>query len=381
MSALSKNQQISDTIDQLDKEKEKYFVASQWRLMWAKLKRHRLALGGSVVIAFFYTIGIFAGFIAPHNRDTYNAKLSFAPPQRIHFFDEDGFHLRPFVYAKKSKLELSTLTRTFTDDKSKRYDLHFFVRGDPYRFWGFFHTNLHLFGTKENEMLFLFGTDKLGRDLFSMNVYATRMSLSIGLVGVFLAFVLGIILGGISGFYAGTPDLIIQRIIEFVIALPTIPLWMTLSVAMPRQWSIAKIYFGITIILSLFAWAGLARVTRGKILELREEDFVMAARLSGSGISRMIFRHLMPSFMSYLIVHLTLAVPGMIIAETALSFLHLGLRPPAVSWGVLISNAQNVRAISLYPWLLIPGLWVVLIVLAFNFVGDGLRDAADPYKR
>ncbi|MBA7549744.1 Dipeptide transport system permease protein DppC [subsurface metagenome] len=228
--------------------------------------------------------------------------------------------------------------------------------------------------------MFLFGTDKLGRDLFSRNIYAARISLSIGLVGVVFSFVLGCILGGISGYYGGAADMIIQRIIEFLLCIPTIPLWMGLSAALPPEWSPIKVYFGITIILAIRGWCGLARVVRGKLLELREEDFAMAAKIAGATDGRVITRHLLPSFLSYLIVNLTLAIPWMILGETSLSFLGLGLRPPVVSWGVLLKQAQNFRTVALHPWLLIPGLFVIITVLTFNFLGDGLRDAADPYK-
>jgi len=239
--------------------------------------------------------------------------------------------------------------------------------------------DIHLFGVKKEE-IFLFGTDNLGRDLFSRNIYAARISLSIGLVGVALSFLLGCILGGLSGYYGGTTDMIVQRGVEFLISIPTIPLWMGLSAALPAQWSPIKVYFGITIILSIVGWCGLARVVRGKLLELREEDFTMAAKIAGTSDRGIIVRHLLPSFLSYLIVSVTLAVPRMILGETALSFLGLGLRAPVVSWGVLLKNAQNFRSVALHPWLLIPGLFVIIVVLSFNFLGDGLRDAADPYK-
>ncbi|GAG86866.1 unnamed protein product, partial [marine sediment metagenome] len=255
----------------------------------------------------------------------------------------------------------------------------FFVHGDEYKFWNLFKEDIRLLGVKEGTM-FLFGTDGLGRDLFSRNIYAARISLSIGLIGVAFSFILGSILGGISGYYGGITDTIIQRIVEFLISIPTIPLWMGLAAALPPEWPIIKVYFGITVILSIVGWCGLARVVRGKLISLREEDFIMAAKISGSGKGRTITRHLLPSFLSYLIVNLTLSIPRMILGETALSFLGLGLRSPAVSWGVLLSEAQNVQTVALHPWLLIPGFFVIIVVLAFNFLGDGLRDAADPYK-
>jgi peptide/nickel transport system permease protein len=305
----------------------------------------------------------------------------YCPPQRIHFIDDEGkFHVRPFVYAYVPSRDPKTLARVYTVDKTRRHPIYFFVRGEPYKLWNLIPLDVHLFGTKDRQTLFLFGTDKLGRDLFSRTLHASRVSLSIGLAGVAISFILGSLLGGISGYYGGAPDMVIQRLIEFLMCIPHVPLWMTLSAALPPEWPPLQVYFGITIILSLLGWCPLARVVRGKLLSLREEDYVMAAKIAGARERRIIAKHLLPSFASYLIVHLTLAVPGMILGETALSFLGLGLRPPVVSWGVLLSEAQKVKAVYMNPWLLIPGVFVIVAVLAFNFVGDGLRDAADPYK-
>lgn len=358
---------------------EQYFIASQWQLMGRKFKKHKLAILGGIVLAFLYFCGLFCEFIAPNIVETRNAKYPFAPPQKIHFVHEGEFRLRPFVYGIISERDEETWKKIYTENKEEIYPIHFFIRGKPYKMWDLFWTDVHLFGVKDG-VIFLFGTDSLGRDLFTLNLYAARTSLSIGLVGVFLSFVLGIILGGVSGYYGGRADVIIQRIIEFLISIPTIPFWMALSAALPKDWPVIRIYFGITLILALRGWCGLARVVRGKILELREEDFVMAARLSALREVDIIGKHLLPGFLSYLIVHLTLAIPYMILAETSLSFLGLGLRSPAVSWGVLMHEAQNVRTIALRPWLMIPGMFVIVAVLAFNFLGDGLRDAADPYK-
>jgi len=358
---------------------ERYYVASQWQLMWRKFTKHKLAVSGATVLAILYFVAIFCEFFSPYDIYKRNNKYLYSPPQRIHFFDEEGFSFRPFVYGLKRTINPETLRKIYAEDRTKRYPIYFFVHGDEYKLWNLFPANIHLFGVKEGAV-FLFGTSRLGRDLFSRNLYAARISLSIGLVGIFLSFILGCTLGGISGYYGGAADTVIQRVIEFLISIPTIPLWMALAAALPPHWSAIKTYFGIVIILSIVGWCGLARVVRGKFLELREEDFTMAAKIAGATDGRIITRHLLPSFSSYLIVSLTLSIPGMILGETSLSFLGLGLRPPVVSWGVLLREAQNVRTIALYPWLLIPGLFVIITVLVFNFLGDGLRDAADPYK-
>jgi len=359
---------------------EKYYIASQWQLMWRKFIKNKLAIVGGTILAIFYFIAIFCEFFSTY--DPYKrTKNMYCPPQRIHFFDDkEGFHLSPFVFGIKKELDIESLKMTYTEDKTNKYPIHFFVHGDKYKLWNLFEADIHLLGVEKPGVLFLFGTDELGRDLFSRNLYASRISLSIGLVGVALSFVLGCILGGISGYFGGATDMVIQRIIEFLLSIPTIPLWMALSAALPREWSSIKVYFGITIILSFIGWCSLARVVRGKLISLREQDFTMAAKVAGATDLRIIVRHLIPSFFSYLIVSLTLSVPSMILGETSLSFLGLGIRPPAISWGTLLQDAQRVEVVVLYPWILIPGLFVILTVLSFNFVGDSLRDAADPYK-
>jgi len=358
---------------------EEFYVASQWQLMWRKFIKHKLAILGISILAIFYIAGIFCEFFSSYEVCHRYPEYVYCPPQRIHFFDEEGFHFRPFVYGFKRGMDLKSFRRIYTEDKTKKYPIYFFTHGDEYKLWNLFKADIHFWGVKEG-IMFLFGTDKLGRDLFSRNLYAARISLSIGLIGVAFSFVLGAVLGGVSGFYGGASDMIIQRAIEFLMSIPTIPLWMALSAALPPQWSSIKVYFGITIILSLKGWTGLARVVRGKILELREEDFTVAAKIAGTTDRKIITGHLLPSFLSYLIVSLTLAIPHMILGETSLSFLGLGIRPPAVSWGTLLHQAQNVRTVNMHPWLLIPGLFVIVVVLSFNFLGDGLRDAADPYK-
>ena len=359
---------------------EQYFLASHWQLMWRKLKKHKLAMIGGSLLACMYVVAILADFVAPYHPATRHTQFIHCPPQKIHFWDAEGrFHARPFVYGLTAELDTTTWRRIFTEDTTAINPIYFFVRGESYRVFGLFETDRHLFGVKEGTF-FLFGTERLGRDMLSRTIFAARISLSIGLAGVMMSFLLGLTLGGISGYYGGAIDTVIQRVIEILLAIPMIPFWMALSAALPRHWSSVRIYFAITILLALRNWCYLARVVRGKLLELRERDFVMAAKFAGARESLIIRRHLLPSFSSYLIVNLTLAIPFMIIGETSLSFLGLGLRPPTVSWGVLLQEAQNVRSVVIHPWLLIPGAFVIMVVLAFNFLGDGLRDAADPYK-
>ena len=361
---------------------ESYYLASQWQLVWRKFRRHRLAMFSLVVIAVLYSFALFAEFYSINDHQQRHVKYAKAPPHSLHFVDEEGiFHIVPFIYELKQELDMETLQRNYTEITSKRYHLKFFVEGMPYRLLGLIDTNIHLVGVDEPAVYFPFGTDELGRDLFSRTMYAARISLSIGFLGVVISFCLGCLIGGISGYFGGTVDLVIQRVIEFIISIPQIPLWMALAAALPPQWSSIQVYFGITIVLATVGWTTLARAVRGKLLELREADFVMAARISNMGDFDIIVKHLLPSFASFLIVVLSLSVPGMILAETALSFLEIGIRPPAVSWGVLLQDAQNIRSLSQSPWLLIPGLFVIVTVLAFNFLGDGLRDAADPYKQ
>jgi len=359
-------------------------VASQWQLMWWKFRKHRLAMAGGIVTLIIYLIALFVEFLSPSSPGVIRADYTWAPPQRLHLLrqTEEGLRWGPYVNGYKVEIDPEALKRTFVIDEEQVVNIGFFVRGEPYKMWGLWETDLHLVGSTDAAIpVYFLGADRMGRDLLSSMVYGTRISMSIGLLGVFLSFFLGILLGGISGFYGGTVDNLIQRVIEFIRSIPTIPLWMGLAAALPTDWPPLRIYFGITIILSFIGWTGLARVVRGRFLSLRTEDFVMSARLDGASELTTIWRHMVPSFFSHIIASLTLSIPGMILAETSLSFLGLGLRRPVVSWGVLLQEAQNIRSVATAPWLLIPGLAVLVAVLALNFLGDGLRDAADPYNR
>jgi peptide/nickel transport system permease protein len=371
-----------DGNDEADSKKDNYEVASQWQLMWWKFKKHKMAVTAGIILIIFYLCALFCEFLSPTLPLTRFTEYKNAPPQKIHFYDkESGFSLRPFVYDMKEKVDTATFRRTFAEDPTKKIPIRFFVRGETYSFWGLWDSNVHLMGTGNNtDPLFLMGTDKLGRDLFTRILYGSRISLSFGLVGIVITLFLGLLLGGISGYLGGITDTIIQRTIDLLICIPTIPLWMTLAAALPRDWSAIKIYFGMIIIFSVIGWTGLARVVRGKILSLREEDFTLAARLAGAGDLRIIRKHLLPSFASYIIVSATLSIPASILGETSLSFLGIGLQPPVVSWGVLLQDAQNLETLAHHPWLLWPAAFIILAVLMFNFLGDGLRDAADPYK-
>ena len=362
---------------------EEVYTATQWQLMWWRFRKHKLALISTSVLILLYLAGAFCEFLAPHDPHRYNVKRVYAPPQPLRFVSERGFRLRPFVYAVVSTRNMETLRVEYRVDTSIEIPVHFFVSSDPYKLWGLWKTDLHLFGLQEEDdpMLFLFGGDEMGRDVLSRVLYGSRVSLSIGLIGVAMNLVLGITIGGVSGYFGGLADTLIQRVIEFLRSIPGIPLWMTLAAALPRDWTPIRIYFGITVILSLLSWTGLARVVRGRFLALREEDFVLAARLGGATEMRTILYHMVPSFTSHLIASMTLSIPNMILSETSLSFLGLGLQPPIVSWGVLLQEAQNLRSVVHAPWMFLPGLTVVIAILAFNFVGDGLRDAADPYTR
>jgi peptide/nickel transport system permease protein len=383
-------QQVGEVVEELPDveevtgEEEKIYVASYWKLMWWRFRKHKMAIISSVILGIFYLVALFCEFVAPYDPEQYFIQYKLAPPSKIHILDAEGRLHMPFVYKIKQDKDPETQRNIYTEDTETQYPIQFFVHGPEYKLWGRWTMNLHFFGLpvpQEEQGVFLMGADRLGRDVFSRTCFGARLSLSIGLVGVLLSLTVGIVLGGISGYYGGTLDILIQRVIEFIRTIPSIPLWMALSAALPANWPIVRMYFAITIILSLIGWTWMARVVRGRFLAMREEDFVLAARLVGSGEIRIILRHMLPSFLSYIIASLTLAIPNMILAETGLSYIGLGLRAPAISWGVLLREAQNVRSLVLAPWVLTPALAVIVAILAFNFVGDGLRDAADPYAR
>lgn len=352
---------------------------SQARLMWWRFTRHRLAVVSLVFLGLMYLVVALAEFIAPYAVDTRNVGMIYAPPQPVHLF-RDGRLTAPFVLGRTMTLDMETLKRVYTNDPARVEPLRFFCHGTDYRFWGLIPGNLHLFCPAPGGEVHLLGTDRLGRDVLSRIIHGARISLTIGILGVSMSFVLGIVLGGLAGYHGGWIDMAVQRLIEVLQSIPTIPLWMALAAIMPVTWSPIVVYIGITAILGLLDWTGLARAVRSKLLALREEDYVLAARIMGASPGRIIAHHLIPGFMSHLIASATLTIPGMILGETALSFLGLGLRPPVTSWGILLTEARSISTLALYPWLLLPAVPVVLVVLAYNFLGDGLRDAADPLR-
>lgn len=355
-------------------EKEARYAASQWTMIWRRFRRNRFAMLGGVIVLIYYLLALFANFVAPYTLQTRFPKQTYLPPQPVYFFDEGT--LRPHVYEVESSYD-ENLRRVFTRTDKKIY-LEFFAKGEPYKLMGLFKTDVHLFQAPGGVVAIL-GTDRQGRDMFTRILIGGQISLTIGLVGVIMSLVLGTVLGIVSGYYGGLVDEIIQRLIEVVRAFPSIPLWMALSAAVPKDWSQIQTYFAITLILSLIGWTWLARQLRGVVLSLRESDYIMAARLAGASDTRIIFKHLVPATIGQIIVVATLSLPSMILAETALSYLGLGLRPPTTSWGVLLNEVQNLQSLALYPWVFSPAFVIVIVTVAFSFLGDGLRDAADPY--
>ncbi len=375
---------VTDGTAQTAADKDlRYYTASQWQLVWWRFRRHKAAMAGGVVLLVMAVAGLFAEFFSPYSGTTRDRNYILGPPQMPLFWDGNGFSLRPFVHGIKTERDPTTLRKIAKVDPDTRWYLSFFVRGDKYRLWGGFESDLHLFGIDDSVKagkIHLFGTDDLGRDLFSRTLFATRTSLSIGFLGVIVAFVLALVIGGVAGYFGGWIDYVIQRVTEIVRVVPIIPLYMGLAAAFPREWSNIQVYFAMTLVFGLVGWPTLARRVRGHLLSQRNEDYVLAARLSGASASRIIGKHLLPSFTSYIIVDLVISFPYMILSETALSFVGLGLRPPTISWGIMLQDAQNIRAIEQAPWFFIPAAFVVIAVLAFTILGDGLRDAADPYQ-
>ena len=360
-------------------------VANQWQLMRWRFLKHKVAVVSSVIVAILYFIAIFCEFLAPNTSGSYSSKFMYAPPMEMGWIVKDengGSHFQWHVKGYTATLNKMSGKWEYSTNEDEIIPIRFLVHRETYKFWGLFETDLHLFGPEEkSQPFYLWGTDRMGHDLFSRILYGARISLSIGLIGVFMSLFLGILLGGISGYYGGRIDNLIQRLIEVVQSVPAIPLWMAIAAAVPKEWSIVKTYFAMTLILSFINWTGLARVVRGRFMALKSEDFVTVARLNGCSRLKIIFKHMLPSFLSHIIAQVTLSIPRMIISETSLSYLGLGLRDPAISWGVLLQDAQSIKVITAAPWLLIaPTLFIVISVLTMNFLGDGLRDSADPYN-
>ncbi len=376
-------QQIEGTLGSqiASKAEDRVSVASNWKLVWWRFRKNKLALLATALLILFYIVVLIPDFFATQDPEATEARLAFIPTQSISFWDETGLRLTvPAVVGKRNPV---TLRMEWKIDETKKVPIGLFVKGFKYQVFGWFETNIHLVGPLDNESidrLYLLGTDRLGRDQWSRLMYGTRTSMTVGLVAVALSVILGVLLGGISGYFGGWIDVFIQRLIELLQSLPTIPIWLAMTAALPQDWRPDQVFFAITIILAFIGWTTLGREVRGRFLSLREEDFVLAADLAGCSRLRIITRHMVPAFMSHIIATSTLAIPVMIISETSLSYLGLGIRPPAISWGVLLQEAQNIQTIAQAPWLLVPGLFVILAVLAFNLTGDGLRDAADPYS-
>ncbi|MBV9077109.1 MAG: ABC transporter permease [Methylobacteriaceae bacterium] len=357
---------------------EDFYRASSWRLTWWKFRRHKVAVAAAFVLLFFYALVPIVELIAPYAQAKRNGDFLYAPPQGVHLVHEGRF-VGPFVYPYRHSFNLETFRRDYIQDRTNPQPIRFFCRGDAYDLWGLVRADVHLFCPPNGGTMFLLGTDRLGRDLLSRIIYGARISLTIGLVGIAVSFALGLFFGGIAGYFGGVVDGAVQPLIEVIRSLPELPLWLALSAALPVTWSPLLVYFGITLILALLDWPSLGRAVRSKLLSLREEDYAMAAQMMGAKPGRIIGRHLLPGFMSHLIASATLSIPSMILAETALSFLGLGLRPPITSWGVLLNEATDINVVAVNWWLMFPVVPVILVILAYQFLGDGMRDAADPY--
>jgi len=377
---LDREQVFIDQMEALESSEEFEFLTVN-QLMKLKFKKNKAAVISLYVLAVFYFVIIFAEFFAPYEFNTRIPNMGYAPPQTIHIRDSQGRFRLPFTYGLEQERNMETYLYDYVEDTSQIYPLKFFVKGHPYKLLGLIETDIHFLGVDEGGTLLLLGTDQLGRDMFSRVLVGGRISLTVGLIGVVLTIVLGSFLGTVSGYYGGWVDNVIQRIAELLRAFPTLPLWMTLTTALPREWPSHYIYFGIVTVLAVIGWTGLAREIRGKVMAFRNTDFVLAAEAQGASTLRIIFLYMIPNMVSHIMVIATLSIPGMILGESSLSYLGLGIQPPMTSWGLMMAQAQKVEVMKNYPWLMLPGVFLFVVVLAFNFLGDGLRDAVDPFAQ
>ncbi|MCD6291154.1 MAG: ABC transporter permease [Anaerolineae bacterium] len=359
-----------------EERREGYF-----ELVWQRFKKSKAAIVGGLMVLALAVLAAMADFFTPVDPSVLDMKASFTPPSRIHFIDADGhFHLRPFVYNLTIELDPKTYQPIWTEDTSQRYEIKFFVKSWEYKLFGIIPTRLHLFGVDEGGTIYLLGTDKMGRDLWGRSCLAGRVSLTMGLFATFISISVGSVLGVVSGYYGGWIDTLLQRFVEFMNSFPQLPLWMALTAVIPKTWGSGTIFMMMAVIFALLSWTVLAREVRGKAMAFRETDFILAAKEMGASDLRIIFVHLYPNCLSHVIVVLTLMIPQIILAEAFLSFLGLGIQEPLVSWGFLMKNAQNLQTLGVHPWIMSPVVFIIIAVLGFNFLGDGLRDAADPYS-